>query len=149
MYTSTAVIEGGQAMLVMGGQYARYPFQVLSSTQIVTPGQTTKPGPEMTEWIYGHCSTTLIDGSVIVTGGGRQTNPGGSATVEVYNFRSMQWTQVGDMNQKRARHSCTQVWLNPIDLGDGVLSHNNANAVLSLVVAGGLLVYNINSKYQN
>jgi hypothetical protein len=134
-YASTAVIEDGQAMLVMGGVYAE---RGLSNTQIVRPGQPTQPGPEMTEETGAHCSTTLQDGSVIVTGGLRESNSYGSPRTEVYNFTTRQWTKVQDMRQGRFGHTCTQVLLEPDDPDFNILNgHVRNTSVLSIVIAGG------------
>ena len=128
------MIEDGRAMLVMGGVGAgRHP---LSSTQIVRPGQPTQPGPHMSGVALGHCSTTLLDGAVIVTGGFRQDNPGGSARTEVLNTNTGLWRQWMDMKQRRSWHSCTQVWVTPD--ADNILNTILTNSsVLATVVAGG------------
>jgi hypothetical protein len=130
------VIEDGRAMLVMGGLDANH--YGLNITQIVRPGHSTQPGPNMTGWAYGHCSTTLQDGSVISMGGARPDNFGGSARTEVYNFTTKQWRQAHDMRQRRLYHSCTQVWVTPDNPEDDILApvHTN-NSVISIVVAGG------------
>ena len=61
------MIEDGRAMLVLGGGDAS--SHILATAQIVRPGKPTELGHAMTEETLGHCSTTLTDGSVIVTGG--------------------------------------------------------------------------------
>ena len=112
-----------------------HPFHLLSSTQIVRPGHPTVQGPSLTEWGLLHCAATIGDGLVMLTGGRTQTDHGGSARVEVYNFTSMQWTQVGSMRQRRYLHSCTQVWLTPDD--PVILTGGTTNtSVLGVVVAG-------------
>ena len=118
MFASTAVIEDGQAMLVLGGRdqsHAHY------TTNIVRPGQPTQPGPNMTEEANMHCSTTLLDGSVIITGGSRRSNPYGSARTEMLNLTTKEWSKLSNMRQRRLQHSCTQVWLNPYDSQDDIL----------------------------
>ena len=130
------MIDDGRAMLVMGGMPDRHHFQ--SSTQIVRPGQPTQPGPDMTEGADGHCSTTLQDGSVIVTGGQRPSNYEGSARTEVFNFTTKEWRQVQDMRQRRAYHSCTQVWVTPDNPDSDILYGYVSNtSVVTIVVAGG------------
>ena len=136
MYASTAVIEGGKAMMVLGGIHAFQPLHPLSSTQIVRPGQPTVQGPSLTEAGFLQCAATIGDGLVMLTGGRTQTDQGGSARVEVYNFTSMQWTQVGSMRQRRYWHSCTQVWLTPDD-PDILTTVTTNTSVLGVVVAGG------------
>ena len=113
---------------------------VQSSTQIVRPGQPTVRGPDMTEVAMSHCSATLADNTVMVTGGGRRSDAiTGSARAEVYSFTSKQWTRRADMNQRRMSHSCSAVWLD--SSGDpltGVIDPTLTNSsVLSVVVAGG------------
>ena len=130
------MIEDGQAMLVMGGLDAvNHP---LSNTQIVRPGQPTQAGPNMTGVAYGHCSTTLLDGSVIVTGGGRPDNPWGSARTEVLDITTGLWRQVHDMRQSRGYHSCSQVWVTPDNPDDDLLTNRlTKRSVTTIVVAGG------------
>ena len=137
-YTSSAVIEDGGALWVVGGQAKDGISQ--SSTQIVRPGQPTVRGPDMTEVAMSHCSATLADNTVMVTGGGRRSDAiTGSARAEVYSFTSEQWTRRADMNQRRMSHSCSAVWLD--SSGDpltGVIDPTLTNSsVLSVVVAGG------------
>jgi hypothetical protein len=94
-------IEDDKAMWILGGEGAK---NILSSTQIVRPGMPTEWGSEMTEVVAGHCSRTLQDGSVIVTGGQRRSNPYGSAKTEIYNFTTRQWSQKKDTKQRRMHH---------------------------------------------
>ena len=111
-----------------------------SSTQIVRPGQPTVRGPNMTEVAMSHCSATLGDNTVMVTGGGRRSDAiTGSSRTEVYSFTSEQWTRRVDMNQRRMGHSCSAVWLNSgDDPFTGVIDPTLTNSsVLSVVVAGG------------
>ena len=138
MYTSSAVIEDGRALWVLGG--GDKDLSLVSSTQIVRPGQPTVWGPDMTEVTQGHCSATLEDNTVMVTGGQRRgSGHGGSARTEVYSFTSQQWTRREDMNQRRLWHSCATVWLDSRDYPfDGIIDTGVSNSsVLSLVVAGG------------
>ena len=122
-------------MMVMGGMQGE---RVLSSTQIVRPDQPTQPGPDMTEISISHCSTTLQERSVIVTGGQRKSNPYGSPKTEVYNFTTGKWRQLQDMTQRRFFHTCTQVLLEPDDPDFNILNgHVRNTSVLSVVVAGG------------
>ena len=135
-YTSSAVIEDGGALWVLGGLGKD---DVQSSTQIVRPGQPTVLGPDMTEVTFGHCSSTLADNAVMVTGGSRRSDPDGSARTEVYSFTTQSWTRRGDMNQRRWLHSCSRVWLDSrSDPLKGIISQYVDNSsVLSVVVAGG------------
>ena len=136
-FTSSAVIEDGGALWVLGG--GDKDNYVQSSTQIVRPGQPTVWGPDMTEDASFHCSSTLEDNTVMVTGGMRRSDLTGSARTEVYSFTSQQWTRRGDMNQRRGWHSCSTVWLDssspPVS---GIIAGTVTNSsVLSVVVAGG------------
>jgi hypothetical protein len=128
------VIEDGQAMLVVGGSDADRYGQ--STTQIVRHNQPTLPGPNMTEWAAWHCSTTLLDGSVIITGGQRHSNPDGSARTEMLSFTTREWSRLSNMGQRRFWHSCTQVWLDP-DNNDILNGLVTKTSVLGVVVAGG------------
>ena len=122
-------------MWVMGGADRNNNVQL--STQIVSPTGPTTWGPDMTEEVRFSCSSSLGDGSVIVTGGQRSSAPGGSATVEIYNFTTGQWTRGPDLRQRRIDHSCSQVWLDPsLTLGIIACFPHDTN-VLSVVVAGG------------
>ena len=88
----------------------------------------------------GHCSVTLEDGSVMTTGGRRDSTPSGSPKMEVYNFTSKFWTRKADLRMRRFNHSCTQVWLNTEDPDvNGIVQTGTVsnNSVLSVVVAGG------------
>jgi hypothetical protein len=133
-----AVIEEGLAMWTLGGIAADHHPSL--STQIVRPGRPTEWGPDRTEEAADHCSTTLQDGSVIVTGGRRSSNMGGSAKTEIYNFTTKQWSQKKDMKHRRVWHSCTQVWLSPDALESQIVAGQATNkSVFSIVVAGGKL----------
>ena len=99
------MIEDGGALWVLGG--GDQDLQVQSYTQVVRPGQVTQWGPSMTEDTTMHCSTTLGDGSVMVSGGQRRSDQlTGSARTEIYNFTSGLWTARADMGQRRGLHSC-------------------------------------------
>lgn len=120
-------------MWVMGG-YDRN-NNPHSTTQIVTPTGPTIWGPNMTERVSSHCSTTLGDGSVIVTGGGMGGY--GSTTVKIYNFTTGEWWRAMDMRQGRHVHSCAQVWLDPTEMLGIIDLTPSDDSVVSVVVAGG------------
>ena len=111
------------------------------STQIVRPGQLTVWGPNMTEETWAHCSATLADNTVMVTGGRRKSARDGSARTEVFSFTHRQWTRSSDMNQRRVSHRCSTVWIdsNPHSIIEyGIIGKRVTNSsVLSMVVAGG------------
>ena len=67
------MIEDGGALWVLGGVDKDLYPQL--STQIVRPGQPTVWGPDMTEETDGHCSSTLEDNTVMVTGAGGGVTP--------------------------------------------------------------------------
>ena len=141
MFTSSAVIEDGGALWMQGGTDKDLYAQ--SSTQIVRPGQPTVWGPDMTEETLGHCSATLGDNNVMVTGGRRRSNSFiGSDKTEVYSFTTQLWTRRADMNQRRLSHSCSTVWLDSSsDPLYGIIAYTVDNSsVLSVVVAGGKLL---------
>jgi hypothetical protein len=95
----------------------------------------------MTEVAMSHCSATLGDNTVMVTGGGRRSDAiTGSSRTEVYSFTSQQWTRREDMNQRRMWHTCATVWLDSSDGFYGILASGvDDDSVLSVVVAGGEL----------
>ena len=135
---STAIIEAGRAMWVMGGLDADSTWQI--TTQVVRDRQQTIWGPNLTEATYGHCSVTLEDGSVLTTGGRRESTPSGSPKTEIYNFTSKLWSRKADLRMRRYNHSCTPVWLNTEDPDvNGIVQTGSVtnNSILSVVVAGG------------
>ena len=102
------------------------------------PGHPTELGPGMTESAGMHCSTTLQDGSVVVTEGRRKSGKLGSAKTEIYNFTTREWSQRANMKQRRFWHSCAQVWLSQDDPNSDFLAgYVRSTSVLSVVVAGG------------
>ena len=122
-------------MIVMGGSDGH---QVFSTTQIVMPGSSTRYGPQMREVVAGHCSVSLDD-KVMVTGGSRYKQQGGSDVAEMMNINTGEWEDMAKMNYPRAYHTCTTVWLNQ-DNPDGDIFNKGVvdnSSVLSLVVAGG------------
>ena len=140
--TSSAVIEDGGALWVLGGRDKD--LYVQSHTQIVRPGQPTVWGPDLTEETEFHCSSTLEDNTLMVTGGARKSNPDGSARTEVYSFTTQQWTRRADMNQRRMSHSCSTVWLDKsFDYVNGLIDMGGVtnSSVLSVMVAGGKFFY--------
>ena len=132
---SASVIEEGKAMLIIGGELENN--SVYLGTQIVRPGHPTVQGPAMQEWAKQHCSTSLGDDRILVTGGKRMTQPYSSDQVEILNTKTGVWTQVSRLQQQRAQHSCTSVWLSPDDTNilRGVAGNSS---VLTGVVAGGI-----------
>ena len=137
MAPSSAVIEDGRALWVLGGTTKELYPQL--STQIVRPGQPTVWGPNMTEETMDHCSATLANKTVMVTGGRRSGHV--SPWTEVFSFTTHQWTRRADMNQRRSGHSCSTVWLDiqPATAAEyGIISqYVDDSSVLSVVVAGG------------
>ena len=136
-HASSAVVEDGQALLVLGGEDAQN--HLLSSTQLVRPGHPTQPGPGLTGGVAMHCSVSVEDGNkILMTGGARHGDI--SAKAEVLDYAQSSWHSIASMNQARADHSCAQVWLSPNDPYSDILSGAVGNSsVLSAVVAGGEL----------
>ena len=122
-------------MWILGGMDGN--LNTTLKTQIVRPGMATEYGPDMQEPSLGHCSTTLLDGSVIVTGG-RQTPFMANGKTRIYNITTKQWEAKQDMKQSRSDHSCAQIWLSPNDpMSDFINGLVGSTSVLSIVVAGG------------
>ena len=92
----------------------------------------------------GHCSSTLADGSVIVTGGETVSNRFGTRLTEVFNATTLRWEKRADMQQGRFYHVCTSVWLetNPsVEQNDGIIAQQvQPYHRLGLVVAGGRML---------
>ena len=116
----------------------------LFQTQVVSQGQPTQWGPNLTEAGDNHCATTLQDNSVILTGGETQSNRFGSARTEVFNSTTKMWERKADMKYRRTDHCCTNVWLTPdpsISISTGVIAqYLRDTSVLSVVVAGGKMI---------
>ena len=113
----------------------------IASSQLIRHGQSSLQGPDMTGPRAGHCSATLEDGSIIMTGG-LTPNADGSSLTEVYNATTLQWERRSDMKHRRMYHACTSVWLNQHPkLGKGFLDADlwTSGNVLSIMVAGGEL----------
>ena len=123
-------------MLVMGGMGDQN--NALSITQIVMPGSSTRYGPQMRKRVFGHCSSSLQD-KVMVTGGRRHKQLGGSDVAEILHVESGHWEVVGKMNHPRYQHTCTTVWLKQHGLGGDIFNGGlvDNTSVLSMVVAGG------------
>ena len=135
-YASSAEVEDGQALLVLGGQDAQ--DHLLSSTQLVRPGHPTQPGPGLTGGVDAQCSVSVEGGDKILMTGGGRPGVGVGAWAEVLDYAQSSWHSIASMNQARVYHSCAQVWLSPDD--SNILSGLVGNSsVLSAVVAGGEL----------
>ena len=140
MGASYTVVE--DTLWVMGGMDLTDVYQ---STQVVRQGQPTEWGPNLTVTGINHCATTLQDNSVILTGGWTRSNRFGSARTEIYNSTTKRWERKADMRQRRVRHSCTNVWLEPdpstsIQYGVIARARLTDRSVLSVVVAGGKMI---------
>ena len=126
----------GDSLWVMGGGDKDHYVQF--GTQVVRQGQPTQWGPSLTETGAAHCATTLQDNSVILTGGRTQSNFTGSPRTEVYNSTTGAWERRSNMKQRRYGHSCTNVWVDPHPVSEGVIAwEETPTATLSVVVAGG------------
>ena len=137
-FPSSAVIEDGRALWVLGGYDKDKHLRAI--TQIVRPGQPTEWGPVLTEEALGLCSTSFANRSVIVTGGKKRSTPSGSNGTEVYSFSTKKWSTKAQMRQKRSAHSCGPLWLDPnpdLYLNGIIASTITNSSVLSVVVAGG------------
>ena len=95
------------------------------------------------------CATTLQDGSVIVTGGVSETHFGVAKT-EIYNSTTKMWERKADMKQRRMKHSCANLWVDPLPEADGIVpSQLTPTSVLSVAVAGGIcMLYFITTRCQ-
>ena len=136
-FASVSPIDGGRAMLVIGGEDAQH--SVTWTTQIVRPGSKTKQGPDMRMSVGGPCSTELPGERIFITGGGRRTQPGGSDVAEILHLQSGEWQDVGRLNNARMYHTCTSVWVNQHGTAGDIFNKGvvTNTSVLSVAVAGG------------
>ena len=122
---------------------------LLTRVQMVRHGQPTEWGPNLSEGGAAQCATTLQDGSVIVTGGVSETHFGVAKT-EIYNSTTKMWERKADMKQRRMKHSCANLWVDPLPEADGIVpSQLTPTSVLSVAVAGGIcMLYFITTRCQ-
>src|SRR5262249_45722250 len=75
------------------------------TTQVVTAASANSwsVGPSMNAARYGHSATVLLDGRVLVAGGG--SNP----DAEIYNPASGTWSPTGPMTVARADHAAVRL----------------------------------------
>ena len=66
MWASVSQVDDGKAMIVIGGMDDQH--HPLSSTQIVRPDYPTIQGPQMREWVFGSCSTSLSGENSFIKG---------------------------------------------------------------------------------
>ena len=111
----TVLITGGQSP-VMGSS----DLQLTATAEIYNPSAGTfAPTGSMTEARNLHTATLLMDGTVLIAGGGNN-----SATAELYDLTPNAFTQTGGMEFGRAGHTATAM-----SLPDGIFC--------VLVVGGG------------
>lgn len=115
-----AVVLQDERVLVAGGIHQG---QVLASAEVFDPAaESWETVGDMSQPRLGHTLTVLEDGRVLATGGAGGERPEGtedlqaqvvpSATAEVYDPETQEWTAVDDMLAPRFEHTATR-------LGDG------------------------------
>lgn len=140
---STAVVENGKTMWVLGGVILFKINENQFSIQEVRPGQDTVISEvKMTDNIIYHCSTTLWDGSVMVVGGMRG-NPkyAWSSISEIWNFTTKSWSAHIHTKVAIVYPSCSQIFVRQDPDFPFAVEHDPDNGgILTAVVSGSYLV---------
>lgn len=140
---STAVVENGKTMWVLGGVIFFKTGEEQVSIQEVRPGQDTVISEvKMTDTINLHCSTTLWDGSVMVVGGMRGFPPySWSSISEIWNFTTKSWSAHIHTRVPLWHPSCSQIFVRQDpDCPFVVEPYPDNGGILTAVVSGSYLV---------
>jgi hypothetical protein len=120
----TATLLPSGLVLVAGGDNNAFSFSIQSSAELYNPANNTwSPAGPMAIGRASHTATLLVNGKVLVAGGG--TSHGNSvglvSSAEIYDPITNSWASAGSMGSPREGHTATL-------LGDGQV----------LVVGGGV-----------
>jgi N-acetylneuraminic acid mutarotase len=110
---SATLLPDGRVLVVGGETMGTGVAQgrALASAELYDPRTNSwSPLPDLSRPRVGHTATVLPDGRVIVVGGASEGATGQrevSASAEVFNPASGQWSPLGDLTTGRADHSAT------------------------------------------
>jgi hypothetical protein len=104
MYHQASTLPDGRVL--MTGGYALPGTAPYASAELYDPASGVfAPAAPMAQARVQHAAVTLMDGRVLVMGGSIQTSPSlvGTASAELYDPATNQWTPTGSMNTPRSR----------------------------------------------
>jgi hypothetical protein len=148
LHAATALADG--RVLVSGGAsfdvilFIPIPF-LLNEAQVYNPSTNSWSGPlTMKDTRVAHTSTLLLDGRVLLAGGGNGNvlDPSSTATAELFNPAGSSFAFTGSLGTSRALHSATRLPSGKVLLaggGSGSLTSSTglASAEVYDLAAGG------------
>jgi len=110
LHTAT-LLSSGKVLAVGGVDFGLNPAETLMSSDLFDPGTNTwAPTGSLNQERFGHSSTLLNDGRVLVAGGAGQSQPENSLnSAELYDPATGMWAPTGNMNVPRYHHQATML----------------------------------------